>query len=63
MVNMSDGDARRSASLVPATGVTFEVMARHPLDFRLTSEDLQIPRTVGMRMGAFRLQEYAAALL
>jgi len=43
MVNKSDGDALRSGSPVPAPGVTFEEMARHALDFWLTSEDLPDP--------------------
>ncbi|MBS1824635.1 MAG: GMC family oxidoreductase [Acidobacteria bacterium] len=43
MVNKSDGDALRSGSPVPAPGVTFEEMARHALDFWLTSEDLPNP--------------------
>lgn len=43
MVNKSDGDALRSGAPVPAPGITFEEMARHALDFWLTSEDLPRP--------------------
>ncbi len=40
MVNKSDADALRSGAPVPGPDITFEEMARHSLDFWLTSEDL-----------------------
>jgi len=40
MVNKSDSDALRSGAPVPGPEITFEEMARHSLDFWLTSEDL-----------------------
>ncbi|MBI4909750.1 MAG: GMC family oxidoreductase [Acidobacteria bacterium] len=43
MVNKSDGDALKSGAPVPAPGVTFDEMAKHALDFWLTSEDLPDP--------------------
>lgn len=43
MVNKSDADTLRSGAPVPAPNVTFEQMAKHALDFWLTSEDLPNP--------------------
>lgn len=43
MVNKSDADTLRSGAPIPAPGVTFEEMAKHSLDFWLTSEDLPDP--------------------
>jgi choline dehydrogenase-like flavoprotein len=43
MVNKSDADALRSGAPVPGPDVTFEEMAKHALDFWLTSEDLPDP--------------------
>lgn len=57
MVNKSDGDTLKSGSPVPAPGITFEEMARHALDFWLTSEDLPDPenRVAVERDGRIRL--------
>jgi choline dehydrogenase-like flavoprotein len=43
MVNKSDGDTLKSGAPVPGPDITFEEMARHALDFWLTSEDLPDP--------------------
>jgi choline dehydrogenase-like flavoprotein len=43
MVNKSDAATLRSGAPVPGPEITFEEMARHALDFWLTSEDLPRP--------------------
>lgn len=43
MVNKSDRDTLKSGAPIPGPDITFEEMARHALDFWLTSEDLPDP--------------------
>ncbi|MCW5980398.1 MAG: GMC family oxidoreductase [Bryobacteraceae bacterium] len=43
MVNKSDADTLKSGAPIPGPDFTFEEMARHALDFWLTSEDLPDP--------------------
>ena len=58
MVNKSDADTLRSGAPVPGPEITFEEMAKHALDFWLTSEDLPDPnnRVVVEADGRVRLE-------